>query len=285
MNAWLLYLYDYRMKGQGCFRPSEQSDFQQGESISVQQEAVSGRKDLGSIIIRQLIHPLVIQLTKIRIRHPIIIQSETSVTVSTPVIYAVNHTNCADIPITCRIIRRHAWVLIGKQRLPATDRLFFLLNGAIWVDRKDQQDRHRSKEKIQHHLQSGKSLIWFPEATWNLSDNLLMLPMRWGIIECAQKSQVPIIPIALDYSPDRLLCKARIGEPFNPDGMSLADGIRILRDGIAELRWALWEQKGIMQRNLLNPTSERKAIMKAVEDYPSLDLEYEQSTIFHLQNV
>lgn len=231
--------------------------------------------------IRQLIHPLVIQLTKLRIRHRIIIQSESSVTISAPVIYAVNHTNCADIPITCRVIRRHAWVLIGKQRLPATDQLFFLLNGAIWVDRKDQQDRHRSKEKIQNHLQSGKSLIWFPEATWNLSDNLLMLPMRWGIIECAQKSHVPIIPIALDYTADRLHCTARIGKPFNPDGMSLADGIRILRDRMAELRWALWEQKDIMQRNLLNPIAERKIIMKAVEEYPSFDLEYEQSIIFY----
>ena len=234
--------------------------------------------------IRQLIHPLVIQLTKLRIRHRIIIQSESSVTISTPVIYAVNHTNCADIPITCRVIRRHAWVLIGKQRLPATDRLFFLLNGAIWVDRNNQQDRHRSKEKIQRHLQSGKSLIWFPEATWNLSDNLLMLPMRWGIIDCSQKCNAPIVPIVLDYAPDRLHCTVRIGEPFNPDGMSLADGICILRDRMAELRWSLWEQKGIMQRNLLNPVAERTAIMKAVEEYPSLDLEYEQSVIFDPHN-
>ena len=231
--------------------------------------------------IRCLIHPLVIQLTKLRIRHRITVLNESYVSANAPVIYAINHTNCADIPITCRAIRRHTWVLIGKQRLPVADRFFFLLNGAIWVDRKDKQDRHRAKEKIQRHLLSGKSLIWFPEATWNLSDNLLMLPMRWGIVDCAQKCHVPIIPILLDYTPGKLHCTVKIGEPFNPDGMTLADGIGALRDRMAGLRWYLWEQKGIIQRSLLDPAAERKAIMKAVEEYPALNLEYEQSVIFN----
>ena len=103
-------------------------------------------------------------------------------------------------------------------------------------------------------------------------------------LECAQKCNAPIVPIVLNYSPDRLHCTARIGEPFNPDGLSLADGICMLRDRMAELRWSLWEQKGIVQRNFLNPASERTAIMKAVEEYPSLDLEYEQSVIFDPHN-
>ena len=149
---------------------------------------------------------------------------------------------------------------------------------------KTSKDRRRAKEEIQRHLLSGKSLIWFPEATWNLSENLLMLPMRWGIIECAQKCHVPIVPIILDYAADKLMCTARIGEPFNPDGVSFADGISSLRDKMAGLRWAIWGNNGVIQRYLLDSAEERKAIMKAVEEYPLLDLEYEQSVIFDPQH-
>ena len=42
--------------------------------------------------------------------------------------------------------------------------------------------------------------------------------------------------------------------------------------------------KGHSTKNFLNPASERTAIMKAVEEYPSLDLEYEQSVIFDPHN-
>ena len=196
-------------------------------------------------------------------------------------IYAVNHTNYFDIPLTCRAIKMHSWVLIGKQPLYLSDRLFFFLNGAIWVDRKDKQDMRRAKERIQKHLRSGKSLIWFPEGTWNLTDSNLMLPMKWGIIDCAQKSHVPIIPIILEYSIQWKQCTACFGEAINPEGLSLEEGISALRDRMAELRWNIWEQKGITRRCYLDPQAQRKKLYQAVVDYPPLDLEYEQSIIFN----
>lgn len=74
---------------------------------------------------RQLIHPFVILLTRFRVPHEIIIQGQSHIKTNTPAIFAVNHTNSYDIPISCRAIKKHCWVLIGKQRLYLSDKLFF----------------------------------------------------------------------------------------------------------------------------------------------------------------
>ena len=59
--------------------------------------------------------------------------------------------------------------------------------------------RSDAKAKILFYLRHGQSILWFPEGTWNLTDNLLMLPMRWGIIETADKAQAQIVPMAIQY--------------------------------------------------------------------------------------
>ena len=139
---------------------------------------------------------------------------------------------------------------------------------------------HLAKDRIQEHLLTGKSLIWFPEGTWNLTDHLLMLPMKWGIINIAQKCQIPIIPIVLEYDSLQKQCNAHFGEPFKANGFSLQDGINALRDKMATLRWEAWEHKGVFSRQELNLEMERTKLYQAVTDYPPLDWEYEQSIIF-----
>lgn len=188
-----------------------------------------------------------------------------------------------DIPLACRAAGKHCVVLIGKQPLYLSDRLFFWLNGAVWVDRKNKQDMHRAKEDIIRLLKNKQSVIWFPEGTWNQSDNLLMLPMKWGIIDVAKKSGVKIVPIVLEYDKETNRCLAMIGKAINPDAYSLADGINHLRDSMASMRWSAWEGKGQFPRAELDIDKERQSFRQDIEDYPPLDWDYEQSIIFHPQ--
>lgn len=70
-----------------------------------------------------------------------------------------------------------------------------------------------------------------------------MLPMRWGIIETAHKSDAQIIPMALMYDRDKKECYAKFSQPLY--GEQLADfwnGIQLLRDSIATLRYELMEE-------------------------------------------
>lgn len=46
----------------------------------------------------------------------------------------------------------------------------------------------------------------FPEGTWNLTENLLMLPMKWGIIDIAKETGAQIIPTALEYDREQKKC-------------------------------------------------------------------------------
>lgn len=51
----------------------------------------------------------------------------------------------------------------------------------------EQYDGHcnmqRAKRELINAPRQKKSVIWFPEGTWNQSDNLLMLTMKKGIID------------------------------------------------------------------------------------------------------
>lgn len=230
--------------------------------------------------VRSFISPAVIQLTKLRVQYHLTVSGSTEYE-NSPLIYAFNHTNSADMPMACRVVKEHCKVLIGKQRLFFSDKLFFWLNGAIWVDRKNKQDMQRAKEELIRILLKKKSIIWFPEGTWNQTDNLLMLPMKWGIIDVAQKSGAKIIPIILEYDKDRNTCQAAIGESIAPSGISLSEGIIRLRDSMATLRWNIWESKGIFNRTDLNIRRERLSLEQDIKDYPPLDWEYEKSIIFH----
>ena len=97
---------------------------------------------------RKLIYPFVMQLSKTRVRNKLEIHNVYGTRADSTIIYAVNHTNSCDIPLSCRTVGKQCIVLIGKQPLYFSDKLFFWLNGAVWVDRKDKQDMHRAKNAL-----------------------------------------------------------------------------------------------------------------------------------------
>lgn len=76
-----------------------------------------------------------------------------------------------------------------------------------------------------------------------MTDNLLMLPMWWGIIETADKAQAQIVPMAIQYDRKKKECFVKFAEPIY--GEKLTDyciGIQMLCDTMATLRWELMER-------------------------------------------
>ena len=109
----------------------------------------------------------------------------------------------------------------------------------IFVDRKDKEDLAASKLAMTAYLRKGRSIIMFPEGTWNLTENQLMLPMKWGVVDVARKTGAQIVPTVLEYSRTQKKCFVRFGEPMvvSPEN-SKAEAIAILRDTMAAMRWA-----------------------------------------------
>lgn len=198
-----------------------------------------------------------------------------------PIVFACNHSNKYDVPIVVKSLQRLCKVLVGKQRLYISDRIFFILNGCFWIDRKSRTDSTKVIERIVKWLNLGNDVLWFPEGTWNLSDNLLMLPMKWGIIEVAKRSHAQIIPMVIEYDRNSMTALVKFGEAmlFAEDTDKKIE-IQQLRDEMATLRWELWERNSTVSRSKLCLIDEKRRVMEAVKEYAPLEYEYEKSVIF-----
>lgn len=234
------------------------------------------------MLFKDLIRPILSLIASFRVPYKVIIEQPCRPLPEKPVIYSVNHFCFGDGPIIGRIAVKRAYILAGKQRLGFSDWLFFALNGVIFVDRKDKNDMTASKQAMTAYLKKGRSIAVFPEGTWNLTENQLMLPMKWGIIDIAKETGAQIIPTALEYDREQKKCFVRFGAPmpFSPDD-NKADAIAILRDTLATMRWEFWERNGIFNRAELDMDAERKKLFYSVEEYPPIDWEYESSCIYH----
>ena len=162
-----------------------------------------------------------------------------------------------------------------------SDWLYFILNGLIFVDRQDKEDMAASKQAMRAYLNKGRYIIMFPEGTWNLTENQMMLPMKWGIIDIARETGAQISPTVLQYDREKKKCFVRFGAPmvFSPED-NKADAISILRDTLTTMRWDFWERNGTFRRNDLDMDAEQKKLFYFVEEYPHVDWKYESSCIY-----
>ena len=87
----------------------------------------------------KLLHPILLSLMKAQRKQNLrFLNSKPELKGN--VIYAMNHSTKNDVPIAAELIQEHVWILAGIQRLKAIDRICLLLNGAVWVDRKNKED-------------------------------------------------------------------------------------------------------------------------------------------------
>ena len=228
------------------------------------------------------LYPILMFLTGTKVRCKVEAVNTYTELPGKPIIFAANHSAFQDTPIMLRVTKRRSYALLGTQNLAFIDRVFFVLNGTIWVDRRDKADMAATKNGILAYLQKGQSVLWFPEGTWNLTASQLMMPMKWGIIEVARSAGAQIIPAALDYDREANTCQVKFGAPMAGDALeNKAEAIRDLRDAMATLRWDLMCNQPILHRADITPEQLQKEMYRVIDDYPPLDWEYESSCIYH----
>lgn len=141
-----------------------------------------------------------------------------------------------------------------------------------------------SKRAMAAYLSKGCSILMFPEGTWNLTENQLMLPMKWGVMDVAKETGAQIVPTVLEYSREQKQCFVRFGKSMvvSPEDNKV-EAIATLRDTMASMRWDFWERKGLFSRGKLDVDMERQKLFYSVEEYPPIDWGYESSCIYHPQ--
>ncbi|MBQ9766424.1 MAG: 1-acyl-sn-glycerol-3-phosphate acyltransferase [Lachnospiraceae bacterium] len=174
------------------------------------------------------------------------------------------------------MLERQSYVLLGKQPLEIIDRLAFILNGVVWVDRKNREDKKKAVIKMKKLLKAGANLIIFPEGTWNLTPSKPMLPLYWGVIDIAKDSCKPIIPIVLEYTDSK--CYVAFGDIITiPKQADKGESIDKVSDSFATLKWTIWERFDDIGYDTLAEWDAE--VHKRVAEYPKLDYEYEKSIV------
>lgn len=194
------------------------------------------------------------------------------------VIYAVNHSCIDDFTLTCAAIGRQAYVLVGKQKMKLIDRVCFLLNGVVWIDRKDKVDRKAACRKMKRLLMKKENICVYPEGTWNLTPSKPMLPLYWGVIDIAREVKAPIIPVIMEIKENN--CYVQFGAPmYIKENDNKKDKIDELTDRMATMKWEIWEMFPVQSRENIDIEEWNQEVQRRLAEYPCLDYEYEQSCI------
>lgn len=193
-------------------------------------------------------------------------------------IYAVNHSNFHDVPTMTELSDEHFFLLAGVQNLRLIDKIGFFLLGSIYVDRKNKTSKNNVKDTMIDLANKGNHLLIFPEGTWNVTANKLVLPLNWGIIDIARATGAKIKPINLEYFDGK--CVVNVGDDIvvlKDD--SKQEKIDELEESMATLKWDTLEGRGVFTRTSITEKDFDVYTTDRFEEYKSLNPEEEKSVI------
>jgi 1-acyl-sn-glycerol-3-phosphate acyltransferase len=118
-----------------------------------------------------------------------------------PAILVANHVSYVDAPalaslVPCTVIAKsevRRWPILGSSAAAL---------GVLFVERGDAWSGARALRSALRTLESGVSVVGFPEGTTSRGDDVL--PFRRGLFGLAKRAGVPVIPIAIRYATPEL---------------------------------------------------------------------------------
>lgn len=211
-----------------------------------------------------------------------------------PIIFCITHIGKHDIEVCSQILKKHYYLLSGDfENLHGTlDGIFIELNGIIYLNKYNKEDKTKSKETSIATLKNGGNIMWFPEGIWNLSPNQPVLPLPFGIIEVALKANAAIVPIAIEQYGKNFY--VNIGSIFDvtkyihshSDEFSLkTDAITDLRDEMATLKWQIWECRQECKRADLSQDYFDTFVNERLKEWHGFTYEDVRAREFHPKNI
>jgi len=113
-----------------------------------------------------------------------------------PVLLVANHISWLDILVIhaaghCRFVSKadvKAWPVIGTMATGA---------GTLYIERESRRDALRVVHHMAESLRRGEIVAVFPEGT--TSEGTDLLPFHGNLIQAAISTDVPVLPVALDF--------------------------------------------------------------------------------------
>lgn len=199
------------------------------------------------------------------------------------VIFACTHTWENDLENIYEVLGRGCWWFVGDPCVlyKGISGLLVYLNGSIFLETDDKEDRHIAFLRSVELLKGGGSLMIFPEGARNGSENLPVMPLFSGTAKMAIESNVKIVPIAIEQFEKRFVINFG-NELFPKDFDDNTSLTQRLRDDLATLKWEIWEQEGIQsKKDIPADYSEQFIRQFAQRIYPYDTLESVERTRYH----
>lgn len=177
------------------------------------------------------------------------VERRASIPEGRKIIYAATHGFRDDAAYSLAATGRHSYVLVGALNivLDSLWGLAFWFNGVILVDRFNKESRASTIDKIRYSLQKGTSVLMFPEATWNHSENQLVLKLFPGVYDAAVAEGALVVPVTTIQDNGKVY--AIVDEPFDISVYEREKGLEVLRDKMATLKYELMEKYSRAKRS------------------------------------
>ena len=162
-------------------------------------------------------------------------------------IFASTHYFNEDIITSLASIDRSAYALIGTTDQIDNNPLMYAawLYGLIYVNRNDAESRKQSILKMERILNSGSSIIMFPEGGWNNTENLLCQKLFAGPYILSQLTGKKVVAISNFSDPDSNEIYIMASDPIDMKNLSKEDALELLRDTMATMMYEQIEKHSV----------------------------------------
>lgn len=209
-------------------------------------ELVISDKPIEGVEVHRCVHPILMFLLRVKskmlgLTYEFVNEKRVDVKSGKTVIYAISHIGKFDYEMLIEAGDIFAYPFAGDWELmyATVDDYFLRANGVLWVDTSDKEDRQNSFKFMIKALKQGIPMLIYPEAIWNLTENLPIMKLFPGAVQAAKECNVPIIPIAIEQRGKHFLIN--VGNELDFADTEEDVAVQTLRDSLATLKWEIWE--------------------------------------------
>lgn len=209
-------------------------------------DLVVSDKLIDGVEMHRRMHPLLMFLLRVKsklsgLTYEFVNQNRADVEKGKTVIYAISHIGKFDYEMLVEACDIFAYPFAGDWELmyATVDDYFLRANGVLWVDTSDKEDRQNSFKFMIKALKQGIPMLIYPEAIWNLTENLPMMKIFPGAVQAAKECNVSIVPIAIEQRGKHFLIN--IGDEMDFADTEEGLAVQMLRDTLATLKWEILE--------------------------------------------
>ena len=193
------------------------------------------------IKIRRAVYPILNAIIKVANGKKVYLVSYPKLEDKKNYIFAAGHSFPGDIGTNLSIIDRPTYTLVGTtDQVDRNPQMNFLwANGMIYVNKLDSDSRKESYKKMVRILNSGTSVMLFPEGVLNNTENLNCGTLYPGIYYLSLETGKEVVPIVANYNHEENVVLIAAGNPISFEGLEKREAKRELRDTLATLRFNL----------------------------------------------